>query len=37
MLKGVVMILGGIFYQYGTDVEIGLWWSDYTILSYSVY
>ncbi len=37
LLKGVVMILGGMFYQYETDAEIGLWWSDYTILSYSAY
>ncbi len=37
LLKGVAMILGGIFYQYGTDVEIGLWWSNYTILSLPIY
>lgn len=26
-----------VFYQYGTDVEIGLWWSNYNLLNYSVY
>ena len=37
LLKGIAMVLSGIIYQYGTDVEIGLWWSNYSILSYSVY
>lgn len=36
LLRGVVMVLSGVLYQYGTDVEIGLWWSNYTILNYRV-
>jgi hypothetical protein len=37
LLRGIVMILSGVIYQYGTDVEIGLWWSNYTVLSYRTY
>lgn len=36
LLRGIVMILSGILYQYGTDVEIGLWWSNYNVLNYKV-
>ena len=37
LLKGLVMVLGSVFYRYGTDVEIGIWWSDYDVLTCSVY
>lgn len=36
LLFGIVMILNGVLYQYGTDVEIGLWWSNYNVLNYKV-
>lgn len=36
LIRGVSMVLGSIRYQYGTDCEIGLWWSEYNILSYKV-
>lgn len=37
LVKGIFMVLGGYLFNYGTDVGIGLWWSNYNILSYSVY
>lgn len=37
MIRGTIMILDGVFLQYGTDVEIGLWWSNYNILRSKVY
>lgn len=31
-LKGIVMILSGVFFKLSTKAEVGFWYSSYTIL-----
>lgn len=36
LLKGVAMVIGGIYHKYGCNANVGLWWSTYDILRYRV-
>ncbi len=33
-LKGIVMILSGVFFKLSTKAEVGFWYSSYTIINY---
>lgn len=35
-IKGAAMVMSGLLNNYGSDVEIGVWWSNYNILYYKV-
>ena len=34
LLKGVIRLLGGGLYHYGSNDEIGIWWSNYSLTNY---